>query len=478
MSQTVRYSLQTQIDQLTREILNATEKAWEAQKNKQLKQNTFWLDEKKKLSEERTELQKKLHQTPSDDNSIKPRTRQEIKEKIISLNKMAQSADKNMRHALDDKQLSQANTYLRQRNQFNSEVRHLNELLNPSDSTKKQKEKPKSLSHDEIKIKIKIYNKKALEADTKMRDSLKGKNLEKANELLQQRNYLNTEVKKMPMFLSDSIIKRKETINKKTPSINTLVTIDEKEKQIINIQQKENKKTNNKKDIKPALSREELKNRVFYCNKKAQQADKEMRIALSDKRLLKANYLLQKRNQFNTEAKKLLRQIKTPEAKTTDQATQNVILTKKKPLPLKELKKKLKDANRRALDADKAMRISLKEKQYQRANKLLKRRNQFNAEARKINLLLNPTIPSTLKNNTLQITEKKSISDYPKETEGKLPQGFGFVEEKIIKTKNPFKSQQTIPTSSNLIDHPPVSFAPQIAEKTIGYRLGFIKFFY
>ena len=482
MSQTVRHSLQTLIDQLTREILNATEKAWEAQKNKQLKQNTFWLDEKRKLTEERTELQKKLHQTPSDDSSIKPQTRQEIKEKIISLNKMAQSADKNMRSALDDKQLSQANTYLRQRNQFNSEVKHLNELLNPSAVTQKQKEKPKSLSREEIKSKIKEYNKKSLEADTKMRVSLRGKKLEKANELLQQRNYLNAEVKRMTALLSGSSLEKTEQVNKKIEkekfTTDALINTDEKKISIADNKKAEDKKTNKKKNIAPVLNREKVKNRIFDCNKKAKKADKEMRIALSEKRLLKANDLLQKRNQFNAEAKELLQQLKSPKAKTTDQATQNVIATKKKILSRKELKNKLKDANRRALDADKAMRISLKEKQYQKANKLLKRRNEFNAEARKINLQLNPVISSTTSHSIAEIKEKKSITHSPEKTEGKLPQGLGFVEQEVIKTKKELKKQSIVGTSINLIDQSTVSFSTHIAEKTIAYRLGFIKFFY
>ena len=485
MSQTVRHTLQAQIDQLTREILNATEKAWEAQKNKQLKQNTFWLDEKRKLTEERTELQKKLHQTPNDDNSIKPQTRQEIKEKIISLNKMAQAADKNMRRALDDKQLSQANTYLRQRNQFNAEVRHLNELLNASNPVKIEPEKPKVFDLEEIKYKIKKYNKKALEADAEMRVSLREKKLEKANELLQQRNYLNSEAKKLTVLLS-SLNKQDE---RKIPTINNLIdtteknprttnnsiTTDGKEKAIGNIP-----KTTQQVSPSAALSRAEVKNKIYDFNKKAQQADKEMRIALSEKRLLKANTLLQERNQFNSEVKKLLQQLQTPKNKTTDQATQNIKPVKKKTISRKDLKKKLKDANRRALDSDKAMRLSLKDKQYQRANKLLKRRNKFNAEARKINLLLNPINPSIPSNSTLEAT---STIASPKEIIRELPQGLGFIKKEeitkeITTTQQSAESQYSMATLENLVDQLPVSFAAKIAEKMIGYRLGFIKFFY
>ena len=471
MSQTVRHSLQLQIDQLTREILNATEKAWEAQKNKQLKQNTFWLDEKRKLSEERTKLQKKLHQTPSEESSIKPRTGQEIKEKIVSLNKMAQAADKNMRRALAEKQLSQANTYLRQRNQFNSEVRHLNELLNPTTPAIKPK-KPKLLSHKEIKDKIKKYNKKALEADTQMRIALKDKKLEKANELLQQRNYLNAEAKKLMALLENP----SNTNNEKTATaiekreilpIKTLVDSNEKKPA-----KTESKETDQKETSIAPLSKTELKNKICEYNKKAQQADKEMRIALSEKKLLKANELLQKRNQFNTEAKELLKQLKVPI--TTDSARQNITPIKKKTVSRKELKKKLKDANRRALDADKAMRIALEKKQYKRANELLKRRNRFNAEARKINLLLNPVISTEMRTN-----KEKIDSSETKITDKKLSQGSNISkkEEAPIKKKLA-KIQGLVTTKVNSIDKKQTSFATKIAEKTIGYRLGFIKFFY
>ena len=471
MSQTVRHSLQLQIDQLTREILNATEKAWEAQKNKQLKQNTFWLDEKRKLSEERTKLQKKLHQTPSEESSIKPRTGQEIKEKIVSLNKMAQAADKNMRRALAEKQLSQANTYLRQRNQFNSEVRHLNELLNPTTPAIKPK-KPKLLSHKEIKDKIKKYNKKALEADTQMRIALKDKKLEKANELLQQRNYLNAEAKKLMALLENP----SNTNNEKTATaiekreilpIKTLVDRNEKKPA-----KTESKETDQKETSIAPLSKTELKNKICEYNKKAQQADKEMRIALSEKKLLKANELLQKRNQFNTEAKELLKQLKVPI--TTDSARQNITPIKKKTVSRKELKKKLKDANRRALDADKAMRIALEKKQYKRANELLKRRNRFNAEARKINLLLNPVISTEMRTN-----KEKIDSSETKITDKKLSQGSNISkkEEAPIKKKLA-KIQGLVTTKVNSIDKKQTSFATKIAEKTIGYRLGFIKFFY
>ncbi len=475
MSQTVRHSLQLQIDQLTREILNATEKAWEAQKNKQLKQNTFWLDEKRKLSEERTELQKKLHQTPSEESSIKPRTRQEIKEKIVSLNKMAQAADKNMRRALAEKQLSQANTYLRQRNQFNSEVRHLNKLLNPSTPIIKQK-KPKSLSRKEIKDKVKKYNKKALEADTQMRVALKDKKLEKANELLQQRNYLNAEAKKLMALLANpsntnnektATATAIEKVKKETSPIKTLVDSNEKKPA-----KKKHKEANQKIISITPLSKAELKNKICECNKKAQQADKEMRIALSEKKLLKANELLQKRNQFNTEAKELLQQLKAP--RTTGSARQNVASVNKNILSRKELKKKLKDANRRALDADKAMRIALGEKKYKKANELLKRRNRFNTEGRKINLLLNPVISTKINSNREKIEPSQT-----KITDKKLPQGLNISEKEDAPTKKKAeKIQNFVTTRANSVDKKRTSFATRIAEQTIGYRLGFIKFFY
>ncbi len=158
---------------------------------------------------------------------------------------MAQAADKNMRRALADKQLSQANTYLRQRNQFNSEIRHLNELLNPTTPAIKQK-KPKLLDHKEIKDKIKKYNKKALEADTQMRVALKDKKLEKANELLQQRNYLNAEAKKLTV-----LIEKQNNTNNEKKSI-TETAIEKKETTPIKTLVNNTKKKPAKKELKEA----------------------------------------------------------------------------------------------------------------------------------------------------------------------------------------------------------------------------------
>lgn len=116
-----------------------------------------------------------------------------------------------------------------------------------------------------------------------------------------------------------------DTTEKNPRTTNNSITTDGKEKAIGNIP-----KTTQQVSPSAALSRAEVKNKICDFNKKAQQADKEMRIALSEKRLLKANTLLQERNQFNSEVKKLLQQLQTPKNKTTDQATQNIKPVKKK----------------------------------------------------------------------------------------------------------------------------------------------------
>ncbi|MCK5917670.1 MAG: hypothetical protein KAG34_04565 [Cocleimonas sp.] len=482
MPQTVRSRLQNQIDQLTREILDATEKAWEAQKADKLKQNSFWLDEKRKLTNERTELQQKLHQVPAEDDSIKPQTRQEIKAKIVSLNKQAQAADKNMRHALEGKELSQANSYLRQRNQFNAEVKNLNKLLNPANQvvteTKSQQKEtnPKPLTRQQIKAKIKDYNKRALEADAQMRLSLREKKLEKANELLQQRNYLNTEVKKLSEQLRSPTAIHKEASESKIPTVTDPIAIQK----IDQSHQEVQSTTPNK-----PLSREELKQQILEYNIKARKADKDMRTALDEKRLLDANELLRHRNQFNNEAKHLFRQLQAPK-------TDNKI--EEKTLSREELKNKLKATNQKALHADRTMRILLTEKKYQQANDYLKQRNMFNNEAKKIGLLLNPPRPS-LQNTTPPLTHNEKSEPEKSETEvkhedsiekpskevstptEKLPQGFSFYGMASSPEKHP-QTQSPEITQDNQVDQESTAFATRIAQKIIDYRLGFIKFFY
>jgi len=426
MSETVRHTLQIQIDQLTHEILNATEKAWEAQKAKQQKQNDFWLDEKRKLTYERTKLQKKLHQTPAEDDSIKPQTRQEIKDRIISLNKQARTADKNMRRALADKELSQANRFLRQRNQLNAEVKNLNKLLNPVDSNAvdvtdtgnkakaKQHHAPttksKPLNDNEIRQEVKVYKSKAQEADIHMRLALKEKKLEKANELLQQRNYLNTEAKK-----------RLDTLSTSAPEIAT-ETLD-------NI-----------------LSDKALKDKIRQYNRQARQADTKMRTALAEKRLLDANGLLRQRNKFNNDARKGLEQLKAQQAiEKNKRLLTDTIAPPEKVLTREVLKKHLKAANTKALAADQAMRVALEDKKYKEANRFLQKRNFFNAKAREITLLLNPiTIPSI---------PSKSLPS-------------SAVKEPIVKEEEA------------IVETQPVTFTTAIAQKIINYRLRFIHFFY
>lgn len=495
MPQTVRHTLEAQIDQLTREILNATEKAWEAQKDQLNKQNTFWLDEKRKLTEERTELQKKLHQTPSQDDTIKPQTRQEIKERILALNKQAKIADKNMRHALEQKKLSQANSCLRLRNQLNAEVKNLNKLLNPISTTKtdvKSKPvevKPKRLNRDEIKSKIKDYNKRALVADSKMRIALKEKKLEKANELLQQRNYLNAEAKTFTENLHSApiITKKKESIKKSTPKD----TIDEEKiptitKPIIPSQQK-NTSIDQKTTPNQQINRKKLKDNIRNYNAKARQADKEMRIALNEKRLLDANILLQHRNKFNDEARRLLSVLKTSREITLP--LQNSSKIAEKTLSKKELKEKLKTANSNALDADRAMRNALKEKKYRKANKLLKQRNLFNVEAKKISVLLNPPTPLTpapIEKQTTDKIETPSLNNKPPlnftteitTSNNALPQGLGIMSSAIILDKKSSNTQPLIPKIEEKTDKKSIRCATRIAQQIINYRLGFITFFY
>ncbi len=491
MPQIVRNRLQNQIDQLTREILDATEKAWEAQKADKQKQNSFWLDEKRKLTTERTELQQKLHQAPVEDNSIKPQTRQEIKAKIISLNKQAQVADKNMRRALEDKELSQANSYLRQRNQFNAEVKNLNKLLNPVNQTvAKTKQppketKPQPLTREQIKAKIKDYNKRALEADTQMRISLREKKLEKANELLQQRNYLNAEAKK----LTEKLQSPAKKVEHKIPTV-TAPVVPKQEVTPAHQKTKQPDPTSEQ-----PLSREEIKKKIIEYNAKARKADKDMRIALGERRLLDANELLQHRNRFNNEAKSLLRQLQAPKTNNKQKSTQKA----EKVLSRAELKKRLIAANKKALNADRAMRASLGEKKYQQANDYLKQRNLFNGEAKKIGLLLNPPRPSVQSTTPPIHTEKtkpekketnitetntpaekthqvKSITETTKSAE-KLPQGFGISETVPSPEKN-YQTQATTSSLGNQIDQASTNFARKIAQQTIDYRLGFIKFFY
>ncbi len=466
MPQTVRNRLQNQIDQLTREILDATEKAWEAQKEDKQKQNGFWLDEKRKLTIERTELQQKLHQAPIGDDSIKPQTRQEIKAKIISLNKQAQLADKNMRRALGAKELSQANSYLRQRNQFNTEVKNLNKLLNPVNqvATKPQPKetKPQPPTRKQIKAKIEDYNKRALEADTQMRISLREKKLEKANELLQQRNYLNAEAKK----LTEQLQSPAKEIDNKIPTV-TAPVVSAKQESLT-------------QQAEPAseqpLSREEIKKKIVEYNTKARKADQDMRIALGEKRLLDANELLQRRNKLNSEAKNLLRQLQAPKTNNKEKSKQKT----EKILSRAELKKKLMTTNKKALNADRAMRASLAEKKYQQANDYLKQRNLFNSEAKQISLLLNPPHPNTT-NATQPTTHNEKINPNKGEIKAasstnkpvkitgtpaeKLPQGINI-------------SGATSSSNSNRIDQASTDFAIKVAQKTINYRLGFIKFFY
>jgi hypothetical protein len=478
MPQTVRHTLENQIDQLTREILSATEKAWEAQKNKKLKQNVFWLDEKRKLTEERTQLQKKLHQTPlSDEDSIKPQTRQEVKDKIIHLNKQALRADKNMRRALEEKELSQANTYLRQRNQYNAEVKNLNKLLNPESSVKVEEKAPQettlpSPSKKETKAKIKNYNKRALEADTNMRIALKEKKLEKANELLQQRNYLNAESKKLTDQLTELMTStKKKEQEDNIPTITTPIIPAKKENIPTNQQIPAANKTANNKP----LNKEALKNKIRAANAKAQEADKKMRIALSEKRLLEANELLQQRNRYHSNAKKLLQQLQTRQEKKQPIHYNHNPIKEKIELSRDELKNKLKTANSNALNADQAMRVALNEKKYQEANTLLKQRNAFNMEAKKINLRLNPVASPTPIAQQATENEKEERETTP--VIEKLPEGLGIADTTAPTEQAP-KTPPSLEEIENQIDQHSTLFATQIAQKTINYRLGFIKFFY
>ncbi|MCK5895184.1 MAG: hypothetical protein KAG20_00160 [Cocleimonas sp.] len=481
MPQTVRHTLENQIDQLTHEILSATEKAWEAQKNKKLKQNVFWLDEKRKLTEERTQLQKKLHQTPlRDEDSIKPQTRQEIKEKIIHLNKQALSADKNMRHALEEKELSQANTYLRQRNQYNAEVKNLNKLLNPENTNKVKNKvveetKPQALSKKDIKEKIKKYNKRAVEADTNMRIALKEKKLEKANELLQQRNYLNAESKKLTHQLSALILTRKKETEAQVPTITTLITPETNEKP-----QYSNQSITNKAVTNDPLGKEALKNKIRSCNKKAREMDKKMRIALEEKKLLDANELLQQRNRYNNKAKELLKKLQLFNKKKQAIHYNHQPIKEKIKLNRDELKNKLKTANSNALNADHSMRLALNEKNYQEANRLLKQRNAFNLKAKKITLLLNPITvpePKPIIQDNPTIEKKEVKVETPISVIEKLSEGFGIIDTKAT-AEQPSKKQPIPSVLENKIEQPSTLFAMQVAQKTINYRLGFIKFFY
>ena len=529
MPQTVRNKLQNQIDQLTREILDATEKAWEAQKADKQKQNSFWLDEKRKLTSERTELQQKLHQAPAEDNSIRPQTRQEIKAKIISLNKQAQSADKNMRRALESKELSQANSYLRQRNQLNAEVKNLNKLLNPVSQTEaeakiQQKEsKLRPLTRQQIKTKIKDYDKRALEADTQMRISLREKKLEKANELLQQRNYLNAESKKLSEQLQSPVrdIENKAALlEKEIPTVTAPVISPKQE-----IVQPNPKTQQTKSASEQPSSREKIKNKIIECHAKARKADKDMRTALSEKRLLDANELLQHRNRFNHEAKGLLRQLQAPKIANK----QKSVKKEETKVSRKALKDKLRSANQSALNADGAMREALAEKKYQQANDYLKQRNQFNKEAKTIGLLLNPPRSST-QNTTPALVHKEktkpekqqakvvnssekplfdpkitkvsaSVAKEPQvqsmveatippkkehqaqtsaekvDSVGELPQGFGISETAFPFEKNN-QAEEPFTSVGNEVNQESTTLATQIAQQMIDYRLGFIKFFY
>ena len=448
MSQITHNALQRQIDQYTREILNATEKSWEALKNKDRKKNVFWLDEKKRLTDERTELQKKLQLTSSEENtSIKPKTRQEIKEKIISLNKMAKEADQKMRLALVEKQLSQANDFLRQRNQYNGEVKQLNELLNPPKEDKTPKPQTKkaepSLSREEIKIKIRGCNTKALEADKKMRVALANRELEKANELLQQRNYLNSEAKKLALLLQPPRI---HTQNTQSPKSISPKSKTEKQQQAVE-----------KEVVKPVLTREMLKNKIRECNAKARQADKDMRVALAEKRLIKANELLQQRNQFNKEGKELLKQLQTPAKQTRSEAKEPV---KEKVLSREEIKAKIKQANQNALKADASIRASLNAKQYQKANDFLAERKKFAAESKALMLLLNPVKPPSSDEKSFQVDIKKQTK---------------VVEKSVTATQT---SEKISRDEKKIVEPKPPSYEEKIAAKYVNYRLGFVHFFY
>ena len=418
MSQTVHNTLQLQIDQLTREILNATEKAWEAQKKKDWTRNTFWIEEKKKLTAERTTLQQQFHQTPSQQDSIKPTTHQEIKQQIRHLNHKALEADQHMRSALENKQLSQANTFLRQRNQFNAEVKHLSELLpsnndDPvSDST--QKTTDKSPSREDIERKINDYNEKALRAGQQMRTALNERKLEKANELLQQRNYLNAEVKKLTELLKPA------TEPSTTPHTAQL------------------------SDNNPPAATQDpdtLRRMIKDYSAKALLADRKMRDALGEKDLEKAHHFLQQRNSFNGEAKRLLEVLKATLQEKLIVTNNN---NKSEPdvpiLNRAELKRKILELNKAALQADASIHAALQEKHYEKANEFLNERNLFNAEAKRLSQLLSAELATS--------------------------------SQQVLASPN----QEII--EENEEEQAPVAFATCTAQKYIDYRLAFVKHFH
>lgn len=400
MSQTVRNTLQLQIDQLTREILNATGKAWESQKNQDPKKNIFWLEEKKILSAERSELQKKLRLTPSQSPLFKPKTRREIKDRIISLNAMARIADEKMRLALEDKQLSQANTFLQQRNQFNAESSHLMALLNPADDKTANKIKKNTpLSREQIKVTIKDYKIKSTEADKQMRKALSDRKLEKANELLQQRNYLNAEIKELTAKLVPD--------EKQTASVDQPHSLD-----------------NTKNAPTP---RQLLIQKIKAYHAKAIDTDTKIKSALSDKRLIDANDLLQQKNKFNEEANKLLNELKLMSSNTTIHYDEKPVLTRE------EIIAKVQEANKKALEANAAIQAALKIKEYEKANAFLKQRKAFNAEAKKLTLML-PPIASVAEKTDRDLSIDPALQDLP--------------------------------------------FATRVAQHYINYRLRFLKHFY
>ncbi|MCK5903271.1 MAG: hypothetical protein KAG28_08995 [Cocleimonas sp.] len=430
MSQTVRNTLQLQIDQLTREILNATEKAWEAQKSKNLKQNNFWIDEKSKLTEERSKLQKKLHQTPNQENTIEPRTRQEIKERILSLNKSAHRADNDMRLALEAKQLSQANDFLRQRNQFNAEVKHLNKLLNPESETKKISKRKQSLTPEKVKEKIIQYQAQALEAEQQMRQALDERQLEKANELLQQKNYLNVEVEKLQKILPAAkvIPKNKVKTSKTITESSDEDTLSEKK-----------------------TSCNDIKQSIKAFQSKALSADRTMRDALREKDFVTANEWLLKRTRYNAIAEKWRKQLEASIMKPViDPVSTNAL--KDKRLTHEEIKQQLKTANENALIADAAIRTELKAKKYKKANEYLKQRNQFITEAKRLTEYLKTTPPLA----KITIEQSKPLANANKKS--MVKQGIA----KAIDTQ--------YQTATDVAHH--------IAKQYVSYRLDFVKFFH
>ena len=211
----------------------------------------------------------------------------------------------------------------------------------------------------------------------------------------------------------------------------------------------------------PVLTREELKNKIRECNAKALLADKGMRVALGEKRVIKANELLQQRNQFNAEAKELLKQLQAPAKKTTVAAKKVV---EKKVLSREEIKAKIKQANANALKANASIRTSLEAKQYQKANDFLAERKKFTAEAQALTLLLNPPKPSVTAKAPPQLNIEQK--NKPVKAAGATP----ALEKTVDNEKNNIIKSNVEPDS--------VSFADKIASQYVNYRLGFVHYFY